>query len=391
VYLLYLHVTRSNLNFDKVASKILEDGSLPLNAPIIVYLRPFVTDGKLPIQLNSVSETISTMFFLGLDRAGGFESKLRSVLKYKFNLVRLDDDDDKNKNFWKEPVTSIESLFGHRIGKYDTNKESWLLFFIELTHKAFAFLVVPPHSTSSSTCGEIIYLIDNGFQSKTIFIMPGSNLKIGGSAKNKVSAKSLWENLVNTIGGKVILPDYSKSGGFVIYIQGKYKLVEGVSGNPWHSEKAIKCVVEGGGITDPPWKDSVRVMIRLVWITCTIGFIACVIISKNLPENIGESERILVATAIVIYFALIDFYRYLKCFMLQIRQVWLLLFMSIVSLILGVVTFDYIDPPPLETLDGIYQLFPIFALYILASSFVYGAAYFIFSMRKNISFYPNKL
>ena len=401
ICLLVLHITQSNIKFDNAVKQFIKYPSLIPHKPIVLFLRPFITDGRLPIELNPLIDTLYTIFFFKLNKTSGFESTLRSTLKDKFTLIRLDDETRINFNTFRETylrlLAQLRSLFSYRIGRYVPARlgQDWRDVFHWLAQQAFACLVVPPASMDSETRYEIEYLVSHGLWDKTIFIMPQSNFKIKRPDDKKLTAKRLWENMTAYFSEKIQLPSYNRFGGFVIPISGSFFQIAGIGGKRWYSKNSVKRIFKGGRLTDLPWQDSLRITRRLVWIIPIASFIISLTIGMVIHKGEPDLDDFLFIFTIIFAIGIIGYYEYCHYFLLSKKQIRILYTTTVAALFIGLAVGNSITNY-LITIGWLPRmpsnLFDFSSLYILSvflmfpSLIIYAIAYWVFSKRKDISF-----
>jgi len=391
VFLLYWYFKSSNLTSDKIAEETVKSHSSPLNKPIILFLRPFSTDGKLPLVLNAIHETLSMISLLNLNTAGGFESQLKAALNNAYTLIRLDDGDIALSEY---PFTYFRSIFSARIGRYVAGiDEDWKLIFQNLAQKSFAFIVVPPSSIDSPTGDEILYLTKNNLLHKTIFIMPGSGFKFNHTKTGKVSAPVLWRNLLDLIGERIKLPTYHKLGGLVLSVSGQFKIITGIGGKPWYSRTVINRIFQDAQINEPSWMDSIRLVRRLVWIIFPFSLIAIIISLNTFLEDLNKDIAIYLIFSFTILLASSDHIKYCHNFMLPKKQIYTLACTTLIAFFIGFPITDsilnYITSIgwllPLNDPDHMGFTITFLTLLTIQSILVYSCAYAILSQREKVT------
>lgn len=400
--ILFLCYRTANRVRDKEVADLIS-GENDSSKPIILYLRPFLTDGNIPIGNEQILNVFKDFLIFNFGKAGGIEGRLIEVLSDQYMLLRFDYD---KLDFIKAPIHYLRAAFSHRAGKIIDNSPGWEERVKRIAKKSHLCIVVPPVKEDSATEREIKTIIEDNFFEKTVFIMPSSDVKIGVPFSKHVKAHQIWQNLKRIVNDKIELPHYDKTGGFVIFSSGKYHLINSCRGSYWTSTKAIKSIFLDKKLVDPDIFDAAKIMFRLVWITpiIIVGVLGVLILSSTFRE--ASNEAIYSAFAFAAFINFFTYYRYCKNF--RLPKWWSLgLFLCTLSVM---AIFCYICIEILNALrktDGFYGALPEWAIktgataagelsevYILiefltmllfASIPILMTAYFIFKKRRKES------
>lgn len=210
---------------------------------------------------------------------------------------------------------------------------------------------------------------------KTVFIMPKANFKTGELRRFfgfKGEAKKFWANLKLIAEEKFDFPNYRRSGGIVFFAKGKFRFTRGLSGRPWYSKKFLKKVFEDAEISsDPPWADSIRIWFRVVIMTPLISLIVFLIISLEFPETFTTNGRpnildtkTLSLLSIIVFMALLSYYRYCSYFLLTNKKQIILFITTIAVFFIGYWISEKVVPLP-ETSTLVDLTHPIWIAFVL--------------------------
>lgn len=157
--------------------------------PVILYLRPFVSDGNIIVS-NPDFNPIGLAKFIDKEK-----DDLQFLLTNKFNA---------------ELVAIGRRIDGFGAGIIQARDVEWFHVFKNRAKKALLIIALPSYHTS--TFREINYLVQEEILHKCIFIMPPLNAFSDGSSTRDFWKKTTVE--MNKI--QINLPDYNPSGGIFI-------------------------------------------------------------------------------------------------------------------------------------------------------------------------------
>jgi len=119
LFLLWKHYKTFNAQLDMMVPNALSGGNAK---PILLYLRPFITDGDLMGGGDTFINSIKGMLQI-FDTANLFEGKLLSVVREKYIPVKFD---ESEKNESKKLIYKIKTMFSYRCGKHFDDTDKWL-------------------------------------------------------------------------------------------------------------------------------------------------------------------------------------------------------------------------------------------------------------------------
>ncbi len=410
LFLLWMHYRILNTQHDKLVSDVLiSDHSI---MPTALYLRPFVTDGSNfhPNKYSNVDTLIGFSQFVSTIAV--FEGRLLSVIRKKYIPIKFDQSAEESaKNESKNPLHKINTMFSYRFGRHFDNTQEWRDTVRRMIKRCALCIIIPPGRCDSSTAEEIEMALKSPFLEKLVFIMPTKRSKFKTEEGAKVSAKQIWENLLQVTKDKIQLPNYSENGGFVLPINGRMTLIESCHGFDWSHKKAMKRIFTDGKLTCSKWQGALRVTIKLVWLILPLSVIYAGVILYALTSNSTSGSEDMGAlwftTSFVIFLLHMKaFYRFCGNFLLtKIRAIGLFV-CSVVSLAVGTVTaiyllmdnwevflidklgLNWIITPELGSNDYAlsYILFGVTLFLGIVSIFVYLTACLFFFRQQNIEF-----
>lgn len=402
LFFLWKHYKAFNTQLDVLVSDALSGNN---NKPIVLYLRPFVTDGYILDGGDTVIETIKGSLLL-VNTITLFEGRLLSVVSKKFIPIKFDQSDENES---KNVIYKIRTIFSYRFGRHFDNTTDWLNTVGRTLNRSALCIIIPPAIIGSSTTEEIETALDCTITDKLVFIMPGKGSSFKAKDGVKVSAKQLWENLLQITKGNIQLPGYSKKGGFVFSINGRMTLIESCQGFDWSHKKAMKKIFIDGKLTCSKWLSSLKITYKLVWLFFPLSFLYAVILLITVFPNLSETEKFGPSIAVVFFFILLlhmrTFYRFCTKFLLTKGKAISLFVGSVVSFTIGVVAaifilgnwgiflvdmlgLSWITKPELGSTDfsPSYTLFGLFLLMCTTSTLVYLTAYLFFRRQPKLEF-----
>lgn len=333
-YLLFIYFHFNNTYRDKLVLSLVEQDFNNSEKPILLFLRPFITDGKTPVK-KGLLQSFFAPLFLSLNTLGGFESRLLAALEKHYHIVRFDD--GKYKPF-KFSWAYLRYLFIHRPGRYPDSSMAWSERVHDTALKASVCLIVPPVDCHSATSIEILNIIDDDLLSKTIFIMP-PDVNYPLSFMKKIAGKVLWDNLLNITKNKIDLPSYTKRGGFVLLNGRHYVLVCGLSGVDWSQKSCIKKLFIEKKLNYQPHWEAIKVLFRihLTNVVVIVGSgLAYGFIDKELSLYGVVMPKYLLITSIAFLLILMgmkSYYAYCQNFLLSKKQITKLFVFSLFGFI----------------------------------------------------------
>lgn len=286
---------------------------------IVVFLRPFITEGKLVYRHTSFIRDLKGALFGGflLDPAE-LESSLFGVFRENYVTLRFDTTDSANH---KRQADKLLTFVRDRFGSYsvDAGQHDWLNLVLDSVSKALLCFIIPPADKQSSTATEITNLIANQeLRAKLVFIMLPESKEIKISKNRNTSAPLLWSNLISLCEQVYRLPRYDRNGGLVIHIEKKPFFVNAHSGRAWFSSKSLKKLFVDKRLTDSILLDSLRISGFLSFGILAYTFIMLAIVavvgSEVLPENlsISESTEVIVASTLFVALYILNFLAYIR-------------------------------------------------------------------------------
>lgn len=396
VFLLWKHYKAFNKQLDRMVSNALSGSNIK---PILLYLRPFVSDGYLIIRSAKGILPI-------IDTADVFEGKLLSVVCEKYIPIRFDESENNES---KKLIYKIWAMFSYRCGRHFDDTDGWLNTVDRMLDKCELCIIVPPAAPDSSTSEEIKMALERSIMEKLVFIMPDKDSSFKTNEGVKIPAKQLWGNLLQITKDIIQLPDYSRNGGFVLSVNGRMTLIEACHGFDWFYKKAMKKIFMTGELTCSNWLGSLKITNKLAWqflpLSVLYTIISLAFIYFNLSvTKIGEFS----AFAIFLTFLLLHtqaFYRYCSKFFLTKNQATGLVISTLVALLIGWMTASYviikweillidilelnlIEKPDFGSTDlyPTYTLSGLFLLWSVISAFVYVTAFLFFCGQRKLVF-----
>ncbi len=397
LFLLWKHYKTFNKQLDMMVANVLSGSNAK---PILLYLRPFVSDGYLIIRpANGILEVVDT--------ANVFEGKLLSVVCEKYIPVKFDESENNES---KKLLYKIRAMFSYRCGRHFDDTDDWPGTVDGMLDRCALCIIVPPGTPDSSTSEEIKMALERSIVEKLVFIMPDKDTHFKTNEGIKISAKQLWENLLQITQDKIQLPSYSRKGGFVLSVNGRMTLIESCHGFDWFYKKAMKKIFMTGKLTCSNWLGSLKITYKLVWqflpLSVFYAFISLYLIFPDLSESKRGEASVFAASFTFLLLHMRAFYRFCGKFFLTKDRVTSLFISTIVALTMGWVTVSYIvlnkwevflidilgpkwitKPDFGSTNFSIsYILFELFLLWSVASVFVYLAAFLFFRGQQRLEF-----
>lgn len=326
LFLLWKHYKAFNKQLDIMVANALSGSNAK---PILLYLRPFVSDGYLVIRsANGILEVV--------DRANVLEGKLLSVVCEKYIPVKFDESENNES---KKLLYKIRAMFSYRCGRHFDDTDDWLSTVDRMLDRCALCIIVPPGTPDSSTSEEIKMALERSIMEKLVFIMPDKDTRFKTNEGVKISAKQLWENLLQITQDKIQLPDYSRNGGFVLSVNGRMTLIESCHGFDWFYKKAMKKIFMTGELTCSNWLGSLKITYKLVWqflpLSVLYAFITLYIIFPDLSETKRDGASVFVVSFTFLLLHMRAFYRSCGKFFLIKNQATGLFLSTIVALVIG--------------------------------------------------------
>ena len=284
-------------------------------AEFVVYLRPFLIDGKITSYSSELVSDIKNFLTFGVASFTSFEKDLLSVLRKRYTLIRFDYEKEK---FSLGPIKFIKSLFTLRAGRYIDSSPAWFENLEKVLEKAKYIIVVPPIHLDSATAMEIQKIVaSKDLRQKSIFVMTGSGFRFDWKRLRKIKGRKIWENLVSIAGKYMGMPSHKEGGGWVIPINGNHVLVDGLQGRPWLHKSVLQYVFKIKDDAYPVCKNSCLYTFNVYFKFPFHVFIFAFALWKMLENDFGFSVEdsffsFYICISVGIYFFLI--YQYLKLF-----------------------------------------------------------------------------
>jgi hypothetical protein len=377
---LLLHYDTTNENRDREAQQLALRVARGSEQAFVLYLRPFVTDGRLRPSAESIGDMFSEMFSLGLSALSGFDSVLLEAAKGKVAIIqfRL-----KEPRFRENQLTNIRERLRNRIGSYYTQGD-WENDFKQLVSAASLCVLVPPLSRRTGTALELNHLISSGAIAKTIIIMPGISLKRPGTWFRTTSNKLLWKNIFAIVNKRILLPHFRNSGGLAINTSCGIELVAGIGGRRWDTKPVLAKVLCGGALCTSTVTDALRVAL---WAGLILPLALAIAITMYRPVFERIPNAIPLFAALIVLAEVRWFYMYCQRFLLRpksYRALWLFsLAASAGTLLLPFSPFPAPNPSLPDPFDNNLRILVVlmtdFSLPIIAT---YLVAYLVLQFRQ---------
>lgn len=402
IFLLWRHYKAFNAQTDRQVSIALSGGNIK---PVLLYLRPFVTDGYLIDGGNSFTIHVKGLLQF-VDTTNVFEGRLLSVVCKKYVPVKFDESEENES---KKLIYKIRTMFSYRFGRHFDDTDDWLNTVDRTLNNCALCIIVPPAVPGSSTWEEIEMAFERSITGKLVFIMPGKYSGFKTNEGIKITAKQLWENLLQMTKDKIQLPGYTRNGGFVLPVNGRMTLIDSCHGFDWFHKKAMKEIFLTGKLTCPKWLGSLKVTCKLVWQFLPLSVLYTAISLSIIFPDLSETERYGPAIIVVFFTILLlhmrAFYRFCSRFLLTQSQVIGLFISTIAALITGLIAalnlilnwgislidtleLSWIETPEVGSIDfsPSYTLYVLFLQMFVATAFVYLTAFLFFRGQQQLEF-----
>lgn len=403
IFLLWRHYKAFNAQLDRQVSIALSGGN---TRPVLLYLRPFVTDGYLIDGGDTFANTVKGLLQF-VNTTNVFEGRLLSVVCKKYVPVKFDESEENES---KKLIYKIRTMFSYRFGRHFDDTDEWLNTVDRTLNNCALCIIVPPAVPGSSTWEEIEMALERSTTEKLVFIMPGKDSGFKTNDGIKITAKQLWENLLQMTKDKIRLPGYSRNGGFVLPVNGRMTLIDSCHGFDWFHKKAMKEIFLTGKLICSKWLGSLKVTSKLAWQLLPLSVLYAVISLSIIFPDLSETERygpaIIVVSFAILLLHMRVFYRFCSRFLLSKGRVIGLFISTIAALVTGVVAASnlimdgwgiflidllgqsWIETPEVGSTDfsPSYTLFGLFLLLFVTSALVYLTAFLFFSGQERLEF-----
>lgn len=314
--------------------RILSGEDLGRNRRLLLYLRPFLSEGALQLKTSFLDPI--RQFAEPFHDDGVLDARLARYLGHQYLVARCDGAPKLtlfrtlwrfSKRFSPQPVIEY------------SDPKHWQDEVAKLAQCADLIVLIPPYSTVCDTAMEVNILLNGEFTDRVVFLMPNKKSKYKLKDGSKVYGRELWSMLLAVIDGRLDLPRYADQGGWVTLVEGAWTRVDYCSGSHWSRKSAIQQLLGEYTLTMPSLISAWRIATRFVLFFAPVIFIVALLGSGVLRVLLGDEALphwLYQLLAIGIVLALLPWYfRYCRRFFLQPKRAAVLFASSLAGLAAG--------------------------------------------------------